>query len=210
MTLFTDISRRLSGRRERIQDMAGLTKFIETRTSFVTQKCITEFCRVRAGVHWEKLFKEQEFGDALLVSTWSSFTPVLAMMMEMVEGVMRSPAGASQDVLRASLVEMATDIRSGMHLPPQMDENLWKNQSDLVANALARAALAAPRPVRVVASPLAETVFRLLPLHESVVANDDDYIFNNLRVGLLRAHDDFIGSADLRALVRSLTQPGDH
>lgn len=206
--MLTDIYRRLPSAKDRVLTTDEMSAFVSSRTSFTAQKCITEFCRVRAGVHWEKLFREQEFGDALLASTWASFTPVLAMLMEMVEGVLRGPAGASGDEVRARLVDLGGNIRAGMTLPPQADETLWKSQSDMVADALARASLAAPRPVRQIPSPLADTVFKLLPLHESVVANDDDYIFNNLRAGLLRAHDDFIAKADPSALVRSLTRPG--
>jgi hypothetical protein len=206
--LLQALYRRLFAPRDQLVTNEELSTFISGRTSFTAQKCITEFCRVRAGVHWEKLFREQEFGDALLASTWASFTPVLAMITEMVEGVLRGPAGASGDEVRARLVDLAEDIRAGMKLPPQADESLWKSQSGMVAAELARAALAAPRPVRQIPSPLADTVFRLLPLHESVVANDDDYIFNNLRAGLLRAHDDFIARADRTALVRSLTLTG--
>jgi len=204
MTLLSGIVDRLSGRRVQIADVASLAHFLESRTAFTSQKCITEFCRVRAGVHWEKLFREREFEDALLASTWASFTPVLAMMTEMVEGVLR-PAAISADAnVRGQLVRVAADIRDAMTLPPQADASLWKNQSEMVDEALARAALAAPRPVRYLPDPLARTVFESLPLHESVVTNDDDYIFNNLRMNLLRAHDDFVAAADLPALVRSL------
>ena len=42
---------------------AELADFMDSRAAFLAQKCIVEFCRVRAGVYWQKLFSEQEFQD---------------------------------------------------------------------------------------------------------------------------------------------------
>ena len=61
-----------------------------------------------------------------------------------------------------------------------------------------------PRPVREMPDPLARRIFDALPLHRTVVTNDYDYIFNNLRMNLLRAHEDFLAAARLESLVDDL------
>jgi hypothetical protein len=51
---------------------------------------------------------------------------------------------------------------------------------------------------------LAELVFEALPIHPSIVRNDGDYIHNNIRMHLLRAHEDFLTAADLPRLAALL------
>lgn len=40
-----------------------------------------------------------------------------------------------------------------------------------------------------------------MPIHPDLLTRDYDYIFNFLRMNLLRAHEDFLGQADRDALV---------
>jgi hypothetical protein len=49
-----------------------------------------------------------------------------------------------------------------------------------------------------------DLVFESLPIHPTIVRNDADYIHNNIRMNLLRAHEDFLASADPDRLVASL------
>ena len=51
---------------------------------------------------------------------------------------------------------------------------------------------------------MARSVFDALPLHKEIVTHDYDYIFNNLRMNLLRAHEDFIAAAQLREIADDL------
>jgi len=43
-----------------------------------------------------------------------------------------------------------------------------------------------------------------LPLHMEIVTHDFDYIRNNLRMNLLRFHEDFVAAARFETLVPSL------
>ena len=56
---------RLFRKPEAIADREALQRFVDSRASFLAQKGIVEFCRVRAGVYWQKLFTEDEFRQAL-------------------------------------------------------------------------------------------------------------------------------------------------
>jgi hypothetical protein len=46
---------------------------------------------------------------------------------------------------------------------------------------------------------LARKVFEAVPIHPSLLTNDYDYIFNFLRMNLLRAHEDFLARVDRNA-----------
>ena len=71
----------------------ALAAFMDSRAAFLAQKCVVEFCRVRAGVYWQKLFSEKEFQEALDTSRWRAYPPAFAMVAEMVEGALREAAG---------------------------------------------------------------------------------------------------------------------
>jgi hypothetical protein len=62
----------------------------------------------------------------------------------------------------------------------------------------------AARPVREMASPMARLIYDRLPIHKQIVRHDYDYIFNHLRMNLLRAHEDFEALAEPQALVEAL------
>jgi hypothetical protein len=195
----------LGRRRGRITSSEDLSAFLNSRSAFISQKCVTEFCRVRAGVYWEKLFREAPFQDALMRSTWLSYTPVQAMLGEMIEGVLRPVAPVHEEqALRDALVTVAAKARDELVPPRPVDKDAWAAQAGLVTERLAQAGLAAPRPVRDLASPLARNVFDVLPIHESLLTHDFDYIFNNLRMNVLRAHEDFLGSVEPADVVREL------
>ena len=90
-----------------IADAAELAGFMDSRAAFLAQKCIVEFCRVRAGVYWQKLFSEKDFQEALDHARWRAYPACYAMVAEMVEGALREAAGLRQRGLPAALEKLA-------------------------------------------------------------------------------------------------------
>lgn len=201
MGLLDKLGANLFGRRDRIDSVEALADFIDSRAAFLCQKCVVEFCRVRAGVYWQKLFMEEEFIAELGKANWKAFPPSVAMIVEMIEGVLREPAGLRQRQLPGVLTAAAKGVFARHPVPAGMAPDFWDQAAALVAERLQATQADAPRPVRVIPDPLAKVVFDALPIHESVVTNDYDYIFNNLRMNLLRFHSDFIDAVDTRALL---------
>ncbi len=189
---------------ERIDSLDSLGRFLDSRASFLSQKCITEFCRVRSGVYWQKLFQEQEFLAALEVSCWQAYTPCLAMVTEMMEANLRAAAGANRPRTAQGLIELSRSVHDAIPTPPGFDGGQWAEAFEMVAEQIRSVAGKAARPVRLMPDPMARRVFEALPIHPRLVTNDYDYIFNNLRMNLLRAHEDFIEAAEPRLLVGML------
>lgn len=197
----------LFGRQDTIASRAALEEFIDSRAAFMCQKCVVEFCRVRAGVYWQKLFAEEEFIAALGRANWRAYPPAVGMIAEMVEGVLREPAGLRQRALPRAIGSVCRDAFARHPVPAGLSADFWKEAETLVDERLAATQTAAPRPVRQIPDPLARTVFEALPIHEKIVVNDYDYIFNNLRMNLLRIHSDFMDAVDGPALVDDLLGP---
>jgi hypothetical protein len=187
-----------------IGDAAQLADFMDSRAAFLAQKCIVEFCRVRAGVYWQKLFSEKDFQEALDHARWRAYPACYAMVAEMVEGAMREPAGLRQRGLPAALEKLALASFARYPVPAGSPASFWDDGAGLVRQRLAATQSGPPRPVRELPDPLARTVFRMVPIHPKLLTNDYDYIFNFLRMNLLRAHEDFLAQADRGALADEL------
>lgn len=197
----------LFGKTPPIETRGDLADFMDSRASFLAQKCVVEFCRVRAGVYWQKLFSEVEFQRELESSRWRAYPPAFAMVAEMVEGGLREAAGLRQRRLAVALEAIALDVFARYAVPSGEGPGFWHEAADLIHERLEVVRSAPVRPVREMPAPMARAVFDFLPLHKDVVTNDYDYIFNNLRMNLLRAHEDFLTSARLEALVDDLLRP---
>ena len=76
-----------------IQDATTLADFIDRNAAFLIQKGMYEYSRARAGHYAKVLMGEPEFLEAIDKSRWQGFPLGLAMVGEMVEGVLRSSMG---------------------------------------------------------------------------------------------------------------------
>lgn len=192
------------GRTEAVTNRSSLADFMDSRAAFLCQKCIVEFCRVRAGVYWSKLFAEAEFQEELRRARWESYPPAFAMVAEMIEGAVRPHAGIRQRRLPGVLEAIAADVFARYPVPEGASETFWTEALVLVRERLEATQAGPPRPVKDMTKPSARMIYDALPLHKNIVAHDFDYIRNNLRMNLLRFHEDFLAAARFELLVPSL------
>lgn len=204
MGLFDGIGRAIGLTRDRIESGAELAAFMDSRAAFLAQKCVVEFCRVRAGVYWQKLFSEEDFQRELSRSRWRSYPAAYGMIAEMVEGSLRANAGVRRLEVPDRLAALAAGTFAQYPVPEGEGDDFWRDAETLVRETLLKARGAPARPVREIPKPLARKVFDALPLHKDIVTNDYDYIFNNLRMNLLRAHEEFVASAAPEPLLADL------
>ncbi len=107
-----------------IATRAELADFMDSRAAFLAQKCVVEFCRVRAGVYWQKLFSEKEFQAELDLSRWRAYPPAFTMVAEMVEGALREAAGIRQRHLPEKLGGLAGEVFARYPVPPRRGPGL--------------------------------------------------------------------------------------
>ncbi len=70
-----------------IQNAVDLKIFLKEQSAFVSQKTVVEYCRIKAGVRWQKFFKERAFLEALERSRWISMRAVLCDLTVIVDPV---------------------------------------------------------------------------------------------------------------------------
>src|SRR5215210_97623 len=154
-----------------IRDAAGVSEFIEENAAFLMQKGIYEYSRARAGHYAKVLLREPEFQAAVEASRWRAFPLGLALVAEMVEGVLRGPAGERHAAL-APLSEVVLDVFDRYPVPVAVGEPEWRALRAELAHRLQLIGLHPPKRVMDIPEQWAQTYFDLLPIHEKLRARD--------------------------------------
>ena len=182
-----------------IRDAAALADFIDQNAAFVAQKGIYEYSRARAGHYAKVLFSESEFRDACDRARWRAYPLGLAMVAELVEGVLcpaRSAGRLAQtDAIRALVLSVfdRQPVHEVLGTPTTIDLRAELERRLMLIG------LHAPKMAKDVAEPFAEEYFNLMPIHEKLRGRDAPTIRNYLRVTMCNIHDELTKRIDLAA-----------
>lgn len=202
---FFDVFRR----KPPIRDLAGLADFIDMQAAFLAQKGIFEYSRARAGPHGNTLLREKEFQAAVEKSRWQAYPLTLAMVGEMLEGVLRPAAGAAQADMRDGLAVQILAILDRHPVPAALGATAWQAERDTLCRRLQASGLHPPKLVKHIAEPYAESYLEMMPIHERLKGRDFPAVRNYLQVTLVNIHQEFSQRADLSALTAALSRVGE-
>lgn len=187
-----------------IRDADGLADFIDQQAAFVVQKGIYEYSRARAGHYAKVMFKEQGFQAACDLSRWRAYPMGLAMVAELVEGLMRPLADGQESRQREALASLVLAVFDRYPVPAAIGEREW---SELRAELERRLKLLGFHPTKWakdVPEQFAESYFNLMPIHEKLRGRDFPTTRNYLRVTLTNVHDELTTRLDAPAAAKSL------
>jgi len=196
-----DIFRR---RRSPIADAAALSVFIDEQAAFLVQKGIYEYARARAGHYAKVLFAEPGFLDAVERARWQAYPLGLAMVAELVEGVLRPHAGDDRQAVHESVAETALAVFDRYPVPPPIGEADWRLARDELGHRLAGVSLHPPKPAKDIPEQFAERYFSLMPIHEKLRGRDFPTVRNYLRVTLCNIHDELSRRMNAPVLIAGL------
>ena len=196
-------------RRPPIADLAALAEFINDNAAFVAQKGIYEYSRARAGHYSKVMFQEESFLHAAELSRWRAFPLGLAMVTELVEGILGRQDVRDRRLRLDALNELVLAVFDRYPVPAAIGELAWSAERAELANRLSLIALHPPKWAKDVPEPMVETYFNLMPIHEKLRKPDYPAIRNYLRVTMCNIHDELTKRMDAAAVVGSLnTQTG--
>jgi hypothetical protein len=200
--------RRLLGRRRSPSVAAGgeLADFLAAQTAYVAQRSVIEYCRARTGLNWDKLFLEPAFLDRLEVCRWEAYSLVLAEVAELALIRLRRDGAADPETYLPGLVEAARAAL--LRHPVPGHRTSWADAADAIERHLARALLAAPRPVHLLGLHSADAIFDLLPIHVDLRRHDREMFQNSVRFAICGASDAMARRFDVPALEASLLAAG--
>src|SRR6185295_14543679 len=121
-----------------IREHKQLADFIDEQSAFIVQKGIYDYSQARAGHYTKVLFKEKEFHEALELSRWQAYPLGLAMVGEMVEGVLRAHAGGDRRAILDPLIAMVLSVFDRYPVPPSLGKGRWQGLRDELARTLDR------------------------------------------------------------------------
>ncbi|MDF0496984.1 hypothetical protein [Bradyrhizobium yuanmingense] len=187
-----------------IGDRKALADFIDAQSAFIVQKGIYEYSRARAGHYAKVLFAEEGFAQAVERSRWQAYPLGLAMVGEMVEGVLRPHAGMQRRAVLDQMILVVLSVFDRYPVPPSLGEDAWLEARRELEQRLDLVGGHAPKRVMDIPEPLAETYFAMMPIHEKLRGRDFETIRNYLRVSLCNIHDELVDRIDAAAVTNRL------
>jgi len=187
-----------------IRDRAALADFIDGNAAFLMQKGLYEYSRARAGHYAKVLFGEPEFHTAVEASRWRAYPLGLAMVGEMVEGVLRAHVGEGRRAAHEALSDIVLDVFDRYPVPAVLNADEWREHRAELARRLQLAGMHAPKRAMDIPEQWVQAYFDLMPIHEKLRTRDFPTTRNYLRVAICNIHDEFSERLDIPAVVASL------
>jgi hypothetical protein len=192
-------------RRPPICDTGALADFIDRHAAFLVQKGIYEYSRARAGHYAKVLFKESEFQQAVERARWRAYPLGLAMVAELVQGMLRPHVHDNRGVVHDVLVALVLAVFDRYPTPAALDEVAWSDARRELDEHLARIDLHAPKFAKDIPEPFARAYFDLMPIHAKLRTSEFPTIRNYLRVTMCNIHDELSKRMDASAMAALLS-----
>ena len=187
-----------------ITGVGELADFIDEQSAFVSQKGIYEYSRARAGHYAKVLFKEPEFIAAVDRARWRAYPLGLAMVAELVEGVLRPQAGDDRLHQLGALRTLTLSVFDRYPVPSTLSKDDWRAERRELASRLEHIGLHAPKFAKDIPEPFAKAYFDIMPIHKKLKMNEAPTIHNYLRVTMCNIHDEFTKRVDAAAISQQL------
>lgn len=190
-----------------IADTKALADFIDEQSAFIVQKGIYDYIQARAGHYTKVLLKEPEFIDAFERSRWQAYPLGLAMISEMVEGVLDPHAGdrrAFFDAFQALILS----VFDRYSVPPLVGSGKWQEARSELVRKLGQMGMHPPKQITDIPAPYAQRYFDLMPFHKDLVTADMPTARGYLQLNLINIRDELLKRADAATLVQALRAGG--
>lgn len=154
--------------------------------SYLAQKTVIGYCRVKTMYDYEKLLTEPDFRDAHDICRWEGFASTLGDIVILVEGWLRPPESAPRRRLAAALQDLHDSILD-QQVPPHRQD--WADRREAFGRRFALACLAQPPAPDHVVEESAKLIHELVPIHMRLKRNDREVILGDLRLHALAMHE---------------------
>ncbi|MGA7388892.1 MAG: hypothetical protein WBW99_13305 [Pseudolabrys sp.] len=186
-----------------IREVPALAEFIDRNAAFVAQKGIYEYSRARSGHYAKVLFREPEFQSAAENSRWRAYPLGLAMVSELVEGVLRPHADDRRAALD-KLIAISLVVFDRYPAPAVLGAETWSELRNELTHNLDLIGIRAVKAAKDIPNPFAERYFQLMPIHEKLRASEYPTIRNYLRVTMCNIHEEFTTRIDAPTLAQAV------
>ena len=191
-------------RKPPIRDAAAVGAFVDENAAFLMQKGLYEFSRARAGHYAKVLFKESLFAEAVERSRWTAYPLGLAMIGELVDGVLRPSAGVDRSQQLETLRALVLSVFDRYSTPAVLGATSWSQMRSELERRLQLIGLHPPKRSFDIPEPFARAYFDLMPIHKKLRASEFPTLHGYLKVTLCNIHDELTKRLDAEAIAQSL------
>lgn len=184
-----------------VSTRAEFESFIRGEASYLAQKTVIGYCRVKTMHDYEKLLTEPAFRDGLEVCRWEAYAGTLADTLIMVEGLLRPTEEPARMRLADSLEALYPSLLGGV--PPHRRD--WNDSVAAFAARFAESRQADPAHPRKVTDGTAKLIHELAPIHPRLKREDLEVVRGDLRLHAVAMHAAMLKRFRREALVRELT-----
>jgi hypothetical protein len=193
-------------RKPPIREVAELARFIDEQSAYLVQRYIYDYTHARVGPYSQRILGRPDFMQELERSRWSAYPLGLAMVGEMVEGVLRTHARGERREVLDPLRELVLGIFDRYDVPKQIGTGAWRAAREELALKLDQVGTHPPKLVIDIPEPYAERYFNMMPFDKNLLTNDIPTTRAYLRLNLTHIRDELVkrmDAADMTARLRA-------
>lgn len=191
-------------RRPPIREVAELADFIDQQSAYLIQRYIYDYTQARAGPYSKSLLVRPDFVQAVERSRWAAYPLGLAMVGEMVEGVLHPYGGDERRAIIDPLGALVLDVFDRYDAPVQIGNDIWLQLRDELSHKLDQLSMHPPKRVIDIPEPYAERYFNLMPFDKDLLTNDLLTTRSYLRLTLTNIRDELVKRMDAPAVTGAL------
>ena len=191
-------------RRPPIREVAELAEFIDEQSAYLVQRYIYDYTHARAGPYSKSLLVRPDFVQAVERSRWAAYPLGLAMVGEMVEGVLQPYGAGERRMIADPLTVLVLDISDRYDDPAQIGNHTWRELRDELSRKLEQLSMHPPKRVTDIPEPYVERYFNLMPFDRDLLTNDLPTTRNYLRLTLTNIRDELVKRMDAPAVTVAL------
>jgi hypothetical protein len=193
-------------RKPAIREVAELADFIDEQAAYLVQRYIYDYTNARAGPYSQTLLAKPEFAQEVDRARWTAYPLGLAMVGEMVEGVLRPHAGGERRAVLDTLNTLILGVFDRYEVPKQIGAGRWRGAREELARKLDQIGTHPPKLVTDIPELYAERYFHMMPFDKKLLTNDVLTTRSYLRLNLTHIRDELVkrmNAADMAVRLRN-------
>jgi len=193
-------------RKPPIRDVADLANFIDEQSAYLVQRYIYDYTHARTGPYSRSLLTQPEFLREVDRTRWGAYPLGLAMVGEMVEGVLRPHAGDERRAVLDPLNELILGVFDRYDVPEQIGTGAWRAAREELSRKLDQIGTHPPKIVTDIPEVYVERYFKMMPFDQKLLTNDIPTTRSYLRLNLTQIRDELVkrmNAADMAAKLRT-------
>jgi len=188
-----------------IREVAELAAFIDEQSAYLVQRYIYDYTNARAGPYTKSLLARPDYREAVERSRWKAYPLGLAMVAEMVDGVLYPQAGDDRRTIVEPLRALVLGVFDRYDVPAALGPTVWEAARNELAVKLDQIGTHPPKRVTDIPELYVERYFNLMPFDKELLTNDVPTTRSYLRLNLTHLRDELvkrIDAADMTAKLR--------